>query len=839
MTRGNGGGLVSTSIWQGCRRLLRSPAFVGASVATLSLAVGSLVAVLGFAESLWLRQAPVAQPERLAVVYSSLRSGTGVVSDVVSFKDARILLPPPPSLQGVAFEANDRFDGRGARFVLDGGFTVVGRGVSANYFDTLGVRVRGRGFSAEDAVPGAAPVAVISDVLWSHRYARRADIASGTIEVSGRRFAVIGVAAPGFRGPRRGDTVDIWVPLHATASLVPYVSAEAFLRDVQRLPLRLYARLAQQASLAQAGADVRQRLDQRSRVWNLRSLADTSYPVDAIGREREDRRLVAMLGGMAAVVLAAGVMNLAGLALARGASGQRAAAIRLALGARSRDLSRDARTETAVLAVLGGLGAVLVGRALVIAIGTSELPSGLTFDMMDPGVGPRTVLATLGLSFGLMFGVSMSTRTPVIRRAIDVSLLRGTGDTSSPRRWLMRYVLLGTHAALAVVLLASAALLARSVSNAFGRDLGFSRRALHVTVIPNLARYADAALTDVDFVRRLRDFEMFASRVSALPGVAGVAEGASPLLDPTTGGRGVAPRALSVAGTVVSLPFVVVDVGARYFSVLEIPIVAGRALHAGDVEAGGLQPVVLSAGLARRVRIGGHVLGERLVLDAGTPGGSAALQVVGIAGDVVHHGVRGDPVHAVYRLAQHSPDRDSMRPAFSLTIATRDTPAAVRPRVEALAHEAFPAAYRLRIDAVSDQIHREVAAERFGATLLGWFGVTTVLLCLVGVFSLASQLAATRSREAALHLAFGATPLHALRAVAARLWFAALLGSMLGALIAASVTPSIRTYLFVVSPHDPASFGAAIAIVLIASALAMVAPLRRLVSVSPSQLFRS
>jgi hypothetical protein len=203
-----GDGSPLTCIWHACRRLLRSPGFSGASVATLSIAVGSFVAVLGFAESLWLRPAPVAQPERLAVVYASLRSGTGVVSDVVPFSEVGHLLPPPPSLRDVAFEANDRFDGRGARFVLDGGYAVAGRGVSANYFDTLGVQVRGRGLSAEDAVPGAAPVVVISDLLWTQRYGRRADIAAGTIEVSGRRFAVVGVAAPDSAAPD-GETPSI------------------------------------------------------------------------------------------------------------------------------------------------------------------------------------------------------------------------------------------------------------------------------------------------------------------------------------------------------------------------------------------------------------------------------------------------------------------------------------------------------------------------------------------------------------------------------------------------------------------------------------------------------
>jgi len=232
---------------------------------------------------------------------------------------------------------------------------LVSRAVSANYFTVLGVPVRGSGFAKVDELPGAPPVAIISHALWVSRFQSDSAVIGRTLRLSGRQITILGIAREGFRGPRLGDTTDIWIPLNAAAWFTPSIPPQVFLRMVSSLlPLRLYGRLRNDVPMSQAQAEAATlQLAKAPRGVVLKSLAETAYPVALQGREGEDRQWAWLLGGTALVVFLVGCVNLATLFLSRAEHRAGEIAIRVALGIPRARLVRVLGAEALLLGAVG------------------------------------------------------------------------------------------------------------------------------------------------------------------------------------------------------------------------------------------------------------------------------------------------------------------------------------------------------------------------------------------------------------------------------------------------------------------------------------------------------
>jgi hypothetical protein len=530
------------------RQLARNPLFSLGCVATVSIAVGSTTAVLALVVAVWLRPAPVRDPDRLALRIWQSRDRS-ITSDRVTWEEFQRLGPSTKYVEGLAVEHNQPIEGLRPRAVLASGRSVVCTGVSDQYFQVLGVRVRGRPFTPGDGEPRFPIPLVISNDLWRTEFDAQSDAVGQTIRLSGLPARVIGVAPPGFGGPRRGDRAGIWIPLPPVAGLVPDVPAREQMR--YSLPVRVYARLRPDVATSQAGPELAARLPGRGRAWRLRTLAESAYPLELQGVEYRDRRLLAVLSLMAGIVLLSGWINLITFTLARRDDRKWEAAVRAGLGATPMAEARRALLDATLLAIAGAGGVLLCSRVIVAAVSMLDLPTGLTVASLQIQVdryvaGCGVLLAWLSLAGAGLAGIT---------RMGDLSTHLRTARDSARSLPRARFLL---------------------------ADLGFSPKSVFVTVVPGLARYVDSPTSGADMNRYLADYEFLLARLRATPGVEAVAEGACPLQDPGGEAGSAATSRVLTDGREHHLRLSTLMVGPGYFSTLKIARIAGREFAASD-----------------------------------------------------------------------------------------------------------------------------------------------------------------------------------------------------------------------------------------------------------------
>jgi predicted permease len=250
----------------------------------------------------------------------------------------------------------------------DGAERVFGNLVTVNYFTVLGVHpAHGRFFSAIDGDrPGATPVAVLNHGFWARRFNKDPSIVGRTLELNGRVFTVLGVAAEGFQGTNISVS-DIWVPTAMADVVMRMTPAEAMARQTGLLVIG--GRLKPGVSVARAATE----MDAVSRTL------ERDYPDDYSGKRLRLTKsspipdlarvplegFLTLLMGIVSVVLIISCANLAGVMLARGAARRRELAVRMAIGAGRARLVRQLLTETLLLFTLGGITGLVLARALL------------------------------------------------------------------------------------------------------------------------------------------------------------------------------------------------------------------------------------------------------------------------------------------------------------------------------------------------------------------------------------------------------------------------------------------------------------------------------------------
>ena len=342
----------SRSLREALRTLLRKPGPAVLAVCSLALAIGLSTAAFSVLDAYALRDLPVRDPARLAWVSVVTREGRG---DNMSWPEYLALAASARSLEGVLAENR-----RGPRVRLpDRGDFPITAGVSANYFDLLGVRAaRGQVFHAGAA---ADDVVVLSDRYWREALQSDASAVGRTLIVGRGSLRVIGILPPDFSGISRGIAIDLFVPPGPWFRM-----GMGRANDIRFADYDLVARLRPGVTMAQAHAECEGILRQMEKD-NMEPAPQRKARLESFAEKGLGAKLkanAAMLGVIVLLVLIAAA-NLANLRLVENESRRRETGVRLALGAGIGDLAESHLAETLVLSAAGtGLG-VLIAAWLV------------------------------------------------------------------------------------------------------------------------------------------------------------------------------------------------------------------------------------------------------------------------------------------------------------------------------------------------------------------------------------------------------------------------------------------------------------------------------------------
>jgi predicted permease len=782
------------------RSLRRTPVFTVIAVAVLAIGIGANATIFSLVSALFLKPLPGADPASLVRIASNQYSTTPHRT-YLELRDRNATLEQLAAFNMQSF---------GMRVGVDVEH-VFGTIVSGEYFSTLGIGPSmGRLLEVGDDRPGAPPAVVLSYGLWTRDFAAAQDAVGRTIAINDVTFTVVGVARRGFSGVMAPLAGELWVPLATDALLRPELD-QATRLDTSSYQLigRLKAGVTRErasADLDTIGRQVRTALGVPDRgpavsVYAARMLhPEIGAPAAAF---------VALLMSLVGLVLLIVSVNVANLVLARAVGRQGELAIRQSLGANRTRLVTQLLTESLVLSAAGATAGITLAHGLTRLMTAVQLPTPVPV-RLDIAVDPRVLVFTtlVAIATALAFGVVPALS---VSRIDLVSAIKGVGAAGAPQGRL-RAVFLVSQIALSVVLLVVAGLLVRSIRHAQSIDVGFDARNV-MTASIDLETRGYAPDRGRELIRTLQD------RLAAAPGVESLNLVEIVPLTLSNSTRvllrdGDVPPA---PGQPMPTPFVYVNgVTPGHFATLRIPVVAGRDFTVRDDHTAP-RVAVVNETLARQFWPGQQAIGQRLRPLAGDGRDVEPIEIVGIAADS-HYVTVGETERPFLYLplAQEYTPRVTMlvrapgSAASALTTIRREL-RALDPGLPIVGSGSLEAATSISL----------LPARVAGAlvTGLGWLALALAALGIYGVLSFL-----VRMREIGIRVALGATPAAVTVMVVrqALLWTSA--GAAVGSAGALLITRFLTTLLYGVSPTDPLTFTAVIAMLGVVAGIAALVP---------------
>jgi putative ABC transport system permease protein len=792
------------------RSARHSPTFTAIVLVTLALGMGLNTAVYSLVHAALLRPLPYRESDRLVTI--SVENLQTARRDKVSGADLTDWRRRSAALQDFAWYWD-------TAFTLSGEVpaTLPSWEVSANLFAVLGTRpLLGRALTSEDGRLGGPRVVVLSHRLWMQRFAgdpnvvgrsvtlRRADDV-GPKEAS---YEIVGVMPAAFAHPN--PTAALWAPLTAD------------LTENRRLPVfHVIGRLHPGVSVERADGELK-----AIAAALAREHPDTNATRTAV--VRGIREIYAgnvgaslwVLQGAALALLLIACTNVINLLLARAMTRDREVAIRLALGASRHQVFRQSLVEAVALACGGAAfgvllavwGADLLPRLLEPQLTNLQLPE-TPLGWMNPAV----LGAVVGLT--VLIGLALAV-IPLLRSGQIAALVTNASQTASAPRWAVRTraAFIVGQVALSLCLLIAAGLLVRSFVRLQDRSLGFrTDNVLTGFFFLPMDRYSGLGEREL-FLQQLT------ARLRALPHVDGAAT-ISTL--PLTGADARRPYRIPGAPAREDQWTQYRVVTPQYFDVMDIPLRRGRFFNDRD-RTGSSQVAIVNESLARRLWPGEDPIGKvLLVADTAPP--AQTREVVGVVGDVRHHGPATDIPLEVYR-----PAYQTTWPFFGLVVRTSDDPAGLIPSVSA-AVASLDRTIRLDeslrpFDALAGD---SVGLWQASMTLVSMVAAIALALALIGVYGLVTYVVAQRTREFGVRLALGAGRAHIYATVLRYGFVPVLVGILVGTACALSGTRVLQSLLFEVTPYDPLTFVVVGVTFLAVGTVAMLAPARHAATLNP------
>ncbi|MDX6693982.1 MAG: hypothetical protein QOF02_1585 [Blastocatellia bacterium] len=817
---------LAQDIQYGLRTLWKSPGFTVTALLSLALAIGASTTVFSFVNSVLLRPLPYAEPQRLVVVWETVKRKE-VEQRGVSYPDYLDWRAQNQSFTDIAAVKLSSFN-------LSGGGAaerVAGEYVTASYFPVLGVTVeRGRAFlPEEDNFDNPRRVAIISHQLWQRRFGSDPNLVNRTIKLNEESYAVVGIMPENFRGTIQGT--EVWALLsNSFNDPVRGTVERENLRMRGARGLATIARLKPNVTLAQAQAEmdaVSQRLAQAYPLSNTNRGASVITLADEwLGNARAT--LVLFIVAVGCVLLIACV-NVANLQLVRASKRQKEMAIRAALGASRARLMTQMLTESLLLSLGGGMLGLLLsmwGIDLVVGLSPFTIPWFVRVHL-DARVFAFAFAVSImtGALFGLLPALQAS------RQDLNCSLKEGRAMWRLGGRSFLRLrargLLVVLETALAVVLLIGAGLMIKSFKQLYRIDLGFDpERLVTMRVELPARRYTEADI--VAFADAL------SQRAHQLPHLL-----RSSLTSDIPLGEGSSATVIAVEGQPTAAPgkenrVYTHHVGPQYFETLGIRILRGREFRAEDrIEAP--KVVVISQTLAERLWPGQDPISKQIKEGSDPDSERAWHMVVGVAANVRQRNMRetpNDDPDIYFSLLQH--------PVYDLGLVAR-TDGEMAEAQDALSRSVRSIDAELPVYAaltMQQRIAARTAWFRTGAWLMSAFAFMALLLALVGIGGMMNYVVTLRTHEIGIRMAVGASERDILKLVLGESMLLVGTGVLMGIVAAFAGTRLLSNFLYGVSATDRGIFTGITLLLVGLSLLASYFPARRAMKMNPMNALR-
>jgi len=811
------------------RALRRNPVLTAVAVLSLAIGIGANTAIFSLMEALLYRSLPVRAPERL-VLLKSPGGWSGTVE--TSYGDAVSL--SWPKYRALADQSSAVFEGLMARFPFAASIaarsqTDAGSGemVTGNYFDLLGVRpALGRVLSEADTkTRGGSPVAVLSYGYWTRRFGGDPGVLNQSIVVNAVPLTVVGVTQKGFRSAGSGEAPDVFAPITLEGELTPAFSP--VFDNPHAYWVNVFGRLRDGVSREQAATRIApvwarilqgdaDRLPPRaSREKYLKRPLELAAGGNGISAIRNDFEApLYLLMGMVGLVLLLACANVANLLLARAAARGREIAIRMSLGASRGRLVRDALTESVLLSLAGGIGALAVASFAAQLI-VRTLPANMSGAELVVEMDGRVLAFTflVSVATGLLFGSAPAWRTtnPDVANALKAGANAPRGHAR------FRQTLVAGQIAISALLLVSAGLFAQSMRNLRTLDPGFRAGELvSFSVNPRLIGYSS------DRSKRL--FEDVGRELRAVSGVSAVTMAKWPML---AGMMDISGYEM-VDGSTAAVSQNYVGVG--FFGSIGMPLISGREFADGDA-AGAPGVAIVNEEFVRRFLPDRSPLGVRL----NTRRAKKPLEIVGVVKDA-----KSDDLKERTKPFIYLPEaQDGAAGPMTFYVRTRLEPGGLANSIRAIVGRLDSTLPVSGPQTVRQQIEDSVFLDRMISALALVFALIATTLAAIGLYGVVAWAVARRRREIGIRMALGAAPGSIVRMVLTEV--AALAGVGIAIAIPLWVVSGrlVHSLLFGVTERDPSAFVLAVAVLAATAGAAGMVPAWRAARIDPSLAMRN
>ncbi len=806
----------------GVRQLRKNPSFTAVAVLTLALGIGATTSIFSVVYGVLLRPLPYPDPNRIMAVFEVTSEGRPSRVADPNFDDFR---DQSRSFQAIAKYNDNVASVSGASQPTR---TTVA-GVSPDFLKVFGIQpILGRDFDASDAKKGAGPTVLVSYGYWKQQLGSPRDLSQSHLKIDSAVFSVIGVLPAGFRFPA---DVDLWLPADLDGENPSRTSHN----------YNAAGRLRDGVTVEQANQDIsviaRRIHDTSSEQGDYLLKDGIVLPLQDSITGKARTALLVLLGAVGFLLLVA-CANVANLLLAQASVRERELAIRSALGAARGRLIRQFLTEAFLLSLGGGglgvLGA-LWGVAGLVALAPANLPRLESVSISIPVL----VFAFL-LSTAIAAGLGAFTAARATSGDLREGLVEGArGQAGSQGSQRVGRVIVVAQIAITLVLVVGAGLFGRSLMKVLEVNPGF-----RVDKIVTM----DVSLPWVDDPKAKAGQGIFFSnlieRLKQIPGVRKV--GATSGLPMNQDGglpdgmfllmaENEIPKTMDGFGALLQqkerigiADFCVATDG--YFQVLGIPLIRGRIFDERD-GANSPHVAVISEALARDRWPNQDPLGHTIEF-GNMDGDLRLLTIVGIVGDIHEYGLDTPPRPTVYVNLFQRP-----RAATTLTMLsdadTRLVASAARGILQDLNPE-IPARFRT----FSQVYSASLGSRRFNVILIGFFGITALLLATTGVFGVMAYSVSRRTREIGVRVALGAATGDVLKMILDQGLRTIFIGVAIGITGSLVLTRTVESMLFGVTATDPLTFGGVTLLVVGAALMACYIPARRATKVDPMVALR-